>query len=248
MTVKSQITNVGVDTCYSCHSEDKILTDMVNMTLSSVLIQAFVIEGNKSENSKCSCSNTFHPGCNVSLLFVLLIFSFCYFLRTVTSCSADVPVTTPPPTTPPPTTQGTNATTPAPVTNTTSPAPPPTPTPTPTLPPPNTGEYSVNLDNTPCLLANFGLRIGIKQGEVRSETPNDHTVVMALRFPRSYTDVLPQTLLMDVFLFPLTQTYQEMNLEPNKTTPTGWCGVNSSELQLVSSNMTIVLTFINVSP
>ncbi|XP_034453777.1 lysosome-associated membrane glycoprotein 2 isoform X2 [Hippoglossus hippoglossus] len=169
VTVKSQITNVGVDTCYSCNSKDMILTDMVNMTLSSVLIQAFVSEGNKSEN--------------------------------ITSCSADQPVTSPPPTT-----QGTNATTPAPVTNATSTAPPPTTTPTPTLPPPNTGKYSVNSDNTTvCLLADFGLRISIKQGE----------------------------------------TYQEMNLEPNKTTASGSCGVNSSELQLVSSTMTIMLTFIN---
>ncbi|XP_062249095.1 lysosome-associated membrane glycoprotein 2 isoform X2 [Platichthys flesus] len=190
VTVKSQITKVGVDTCYSCDSKDMIITDMVNMTLSSVLIQAFVSEGNKSEN--------------------------------ITSCSADsppttAPPTTAPPTTPPPTTQGTNATTPAPVTNATTPAPapvtnattpapPPTPTPTPTLLPPNIGKYSLNSDNsTVCLLATFGLRIGIKQGE----------------------------------------TFQEMNLDANETKASGSCGINSSELQLVSSTMTIMLTFIN---
>ncbi|XP_053284485.1 lysosome-associated membrane glycoprotein 2 isoform X4 [Pleuronectes platessa] len=199
VTVKSQITNVGLDTCYSCSSKDMILTDMVNMTLSSMLIQAFVSEGNKSE--------------------------------IITSCSADSPPTSPPttsppttsppttspppttlppttllPTTPPPTTQGTNATTPAPVTNATTPAPPPTPTPTPTLPPPIIGKYSLNSDNsTVCLLATFGLRIGIKQGE----------------------------------------TYQEMNLDANETKASGSCGVNSSELKLVSSTMTIMLTFIN---
>ncbi|XP_051274824.1 lysosome-associated membrane glycoprotein 2 isoform X2 [Dicentrarchus labrax] len=166
-TVKPHITDVGLDTCYSCNSKDTIEADAVNQTLWNVLIQAFVINGNKSEN--------------------------------ITSCPADVPVTTVTPTT--------HATsTAAPVTNATTAAP-PTTTPTPTLPPPSTGKYSIKPDDnsTACLLATFGLRIGVKQAD----------------------------------------KYQEMNFDPNGTTVSGSCGVNSSELVLVSNTMTITFTFTN---
>ncbi|XP_022616040.1 lysosome-associated membrane glycoprotein 2 isoform X1 [Seriola dumerili] len=133
VTVKPQITNVGVDTCYSCKSEDVIQADFVNMTLWNVLIQAFVSNGSKSEK--------------------------------ITSCKADTPTTPVPPTT-----HATSTTTAAPVTNSTSTAPPPTTTPTPTLPPPITGNYSIKSGNsTACLLANFGLRIGFRQGEKYQE-------------------------------------------------------------------------------
>ncbi|XP_035525454.1 lysosome-associated membrane glycoprotein 2 [Morone saxatilis] len=171
VTMKPHITNVGLDTCYSCKSKDTIEADGVNQTLWNVLIQAFVSNGNKSEN--------------------------------ITSCAADLPVTTVSPTT--------HATsTPAPVTNATTAAPPtttPTTTPTPTLPPPSTGKYSIKPDDnsTACLLATFGLRIGVKQAD----------------------------------------KYQEMNFDPNGTTVSGSCGVNSSELVLVSNTMTIMLTFTN---
>ncbi|XP_040904870.1 lysosome-associated membrane glycoprotein 2 isoform X2 [Toxotes jaculatrix] len=124
VTTKPQITNVGVDTCYSCKSKDLIQADLVNVTLSDVLIQAFVSNGSKSEQ--------------------------------ITSCKADQPTTPAPPTT-----HSTNATTPPPTT---------TPTPTPTLPTPTTGKYSINtVNSTACLLANFGLRIGLKQGEKYQE-------------------------------------------------------------------------------
>ncbi|CAB1456225.1 unnamed protein product [Pleuronectes platessa] len=210
VTVKSQITNVGLDTCYSCSSKDMILTDMVNMTLSSMLIQAFVSEGNKSENiTSCSADSpttsppTTSPSPTTLLPTTLLPTTPPPTTQGTNATTPGTNATTP---APPPTTQGTNATTPAPVTNATTPAPPPTPTPTPTLPPPIIGKYSLNSDNsTVCLLATFGLRIGIKQGE----------------------------------------TYQEMNLDANETKASGSCGVNSSELKLVSSTMTIMLTFIN---
>lgn len=78
VTMKPQITNVGVDTCYSCKSKDMIQADLVNMTLSDVLIQAFVSNGSKSENSKCRCDDTSHPGCNISLPFLLMIYSVCF--------------------------------------------------------------------------------------------------------------------------------------------------------------------------
>lgn len=65
MTATPQITDVGLNTCYSCKSKDMIQADLVNMTLSNVLIQAFVSNGSRSENSKCSCSLTSHPGSNI---------------------------------------------------------------------------------------------------------------------------------------------------------------------------------------
>ncbi|CAJ1058894.1 lysosome-associated membrane glycoprotein 2 isoform X1 [Xyrichtys novacula] len=116
----------------------------------------------------------------------------------ITSCRADIPATTPPPTTHAPTT-----TTVAPTTPTTPPT-----TPTPTLPTPGIGKYIVKPENgTACLLAEFGLRIGLKLGE----------------------------------------KYQEMNLDSNTTSASGKCGVNSSELVLVSDTMSIMLTFTNDS-
>lgn len=45
-----------------------------------------------------------------------------------------------------------------------------------------------------------------------------------------------------------TQKYEEMNLDPVGTNASGLCGVNSSELTLVSNNMKIVFTFANVRP
>ncbi|XP_039669160.1 lysosome-associated membrane glycoprotein 2 isoform X1 [Perca fluviatilis] len=166
VAVKPRITDVGVDTCYSCKSKDMIEADKVNQTLWNVLIQAFVSNNRTSEN--------------------------------ITSCPADVPTTTVAPTTHAPST-----TTAAPVTNSTTIAPSPTTTPTPTLPTPTTGKYSIKHDenSTACLIANIGLRIGFKQ--------------------------------------------EEMNFDPNGTKVSGSCGVNSSELILMSNTMTIMLTFTN---
>ncbi|CAN9515157.1 unnamed protein product [Ophioblennius macclurei] len=168
--------HVTMDTCYSCNSEEAIVMESVNITMQNVLIQAFVNNGSKSEN--------------------------------ITSCAADVPSPSPP--TPPPTpSPTTNATTVEPVTNVTSAAPTTTPTttatttPTPTLPVPTTGNYSLKAANQTCLLANFGLRIGYKQGG----------------------------------------KYQEQNFEPTDATMSGSCGVNSSELVLVSKQMTLIFTF-----
>ncbi|XP_076594861.1 lysosome-associated membrane glycoprotein 2 isoform X2 [Chaetodon auriga] len=167
VTVKPHITDVDMDTCYSCKSNDMIETDLVNQTLWNVLIQAFVSNGSKSEQ--------------------------------ISSCAADLPTTAVP------TTHSTSTTPVAPVTNAT--APPPTTTPTPTLPTPSTGKYSIKPDDnsTACLLASFGLRIGYKQAD----------------------------------------KYQEMNFDPNGTTVSGSCGVNSSELVLASNTMTIMFTFTN---
>ncbi|XP_059201824.1 lysosome-associated membrane glycoprotein 2 isoform X1 [Centropristis striata] len=167
VAVKPKITDVAVDTCYSCQSKDTLESDLVNQTLWNVLIQAFVSNNSTSEN--------------------------------YTTCAADTPTTPVAPTTHP-----TSLPTTAPVTNATTPTAPPTTTPTPTLPPPTTGKYSFKPDEntTACLMANFGLRISYKQ--------------------------------------------EEMNFDPNGTSVSGSCGVNSSELVLVSTQqMTIKLTFTN---
>ncbi|XP_051937064.1 lysosome-associated membrane glycoprotein 2 isoform X1 [Hippocampus zosterae] len=164
VNMRPQITDVSMNTCYACKSEETIQSDSVNQTLWNVLIQAFISNGTQSEN--------------------------------LTTCSADLNTT---PTASP--------TTVAPVTNTTTSTHAPTTSPAPTLPTPSTGRFAIKPDenSTACLLANFALRIGVKQGE----------------------------------------KYQEINLDPNMTTVSGSCGVNTSELVLVSNAMTIALTFIN---
>ncbi|XP_074505487.1 lysosome-associated membrane glycoprotein 2 isoform X2 [Sebastes fasciatus] len=88
----------------------------------------------------------------------------------ITSCDADVPTTpVPPTTTTTPAAPVTNST--IPVTNSTTP--PPTTPPTPTLPAPTIGTYSIKPDenSTACLMANFGLRVGVMKEEMNFE-PN----------------------------------------------------------------------------
>ncbi|XP_071313422.1 lysosome-associated membrane glycoprotein 2 isoform X2 [Trachinotus anak] len=101
VTVKPQITNVGLDTCYSCKSEDMIQADLVNMTLWNVLMQAFVSNGSKSEKiTSCKADipttpvpPTTHSTSTTTAAPV-----------TNTTSTAPPPTTTPTPTLPPPTT------------------------------------------------------------------------------------------------------------------------------------------------
>ncbi|XP_063350582.1 lysosome-associated membrane glycoprotein 2 isoform X2 [Pelmatolapia mariae] len=169
------IKNIGMDTCYSCKSEYLIESGDVNVTLWDVLIQAFISDGNKSsEISSCPAdqpvsSTTAGP-------------------NTTTTAAPNATTTTVPTTAPNTTTIAPNTTTLAPNTttiapNTTTLAPNtttttvPTTTPVPTLPVPSTGNYSIRADEngTVCLLANFGLRIGIK-GEEMNLDPNTANV------------------------------------------------------------------------
>lgn len=81
--------------------------------------------------------------------------TFAFFA--VTSCAADMPVTTPAaPTTPTPQ-------------NTTTPVAPTTAAPSPPLPKPPTGNYNVTtaeVNGTICLMATLGLRVAFMDGEV----------------------------------------------------------------------------------
>ncbi|KAM9414179.1 lysosome-associated membrane glycoprotein 2 isoform 2-T2 [Salvelinus alpinus] len=59
VTGKSIITNVSVDTYYSCKSEDVLTVESVIQTLYDVALQAFVINGSKSDNDTvCSADMT----------------------------------------------------------------------------------------------------------------------------------------------------------------------------------------------
>lgn len=69
VTVTPHITDVGMDTCYSCKSRQTFEDESVNQTLWNVLIQAFVSNNSKSEVRKCRCSAIFHPALTISLLF-----------------------------------------------------------------------------------------------------------------------------------------------------------------------------------
>ncbi|KAJ4945870.1 hypothetical protein JOQ06_023548 [Pogonophryne albipinna] len=205
--VKPQIKNVGVDTCYSCKSEDTYKTDSVRQTLWNVLIQAFVINNSTSENIT-PCAADVPPTTPAALTTTTN--STTTDAPVTNSTTTDAPVTNSTTTDAPVTNSTTtdapvtnSTTTDAPPTNSTTTAPPPTPTPSPTLPAPTTGKYKLQPDvnSTACLLADFGLRFKIKD--------------------------------------------EEMNFEPNGTAVTGKCEVNSSELVLTSSTVTIKFTFTN---
>ncbi|XP_029626508.1 lysosome-associated membrane glycoprotein 2 isoform X2 [Salmo trutta] len=59
VTVKSIITNVSVDTYYSCKSENVLTVESVIQTLYDVALQAFVINGSKSDtDTVCSADMT----------------------------------------------------------------------------------------------------------------------------------------------------------------------------------------------
>lgn len=47
------ITGIGLETCYSCKSNDVIENKLVNQTLWNVLIQAFITSSTKSDKCKC---------------------------------------------------------------------------------------------------------------------------------------------------------------------------------------------------
>lgn len=54
VTVYPNITDVGLDTFYSCMSEETLAAASVNQTLWNVLIQAFVSNGTLGKNRKCT--------------------------------------------------------------------------------------------------------------------------------------------------------------------------------------------------
>ncbi|CAI5652616.1 unnamed protein product [Oreochromis niloticus] len=172
------IKNIGMDTCYSCKSEDLIESGDVNITLWDVLIQAFISDGNKSsEISSCPAdkpvsSTTAGPNTTTTAAP-----NATTTLAPNTTTLAPNTTTLAPNTTtlaPNTTTLAPNTTTLAPNTTTTTV---PTTTPVPTLPVPSTGNYSIRAgeNGTVCLLANFGLRIGIK-GEEMNLDPNSANV------------------------------------------------------------------------
>uniref|UniRef100_A0A3Q0S346 Lysosomal-associated membrane protein 2 n=1 Tax=Amphilophus citrinellus TaxID=61819 RepID=A0A3Q0S346_AMPCI len=73
VTTMPTITNVGVDTSYSCKSAEELKGGAVSMTLSDVLIQAFISDGVMSDSSKYMCCDTAHPGYSVSHICLQLL-------------------------------------------------------------------------------------------------------------------------------------------------------------------------------
>ncbi|XP_007569759.1 lysosome-associated membrane glycoprotein 2 isoform X1 [Poecilia formosa] len=144
VTTKPDITDVGVNTSYSCKSKDTLVASLqANMTLSDVLIQAFIVGGNRSKNlTTCPADTPVTPT-----------------PTHVTNATTVAPVT--------------NATTVAPVTNATTVAPPTTPTPTLPTPTVGNYSIRHDANSTACLLANFGLRIGFTQNKKYQEVNFD---------------------------------------------------------------------------
>ncbi|XP_008418857.1 lysosome-associated membrane glycoprotein 2 isoform X1 [Poecilia reticulata] len=146
ITVKTKpdITDVGMNTSYSCKSKDTLVASLrANMTLSDVLIQAFIVSGNRSKNlTTCRADEPVTPT-----------------PTHVTNATTVAPAT--------------NATTVAPATNATTVAPPTTPTPTLPTPTVGNYSIRHDANSTACLLANFGLRIGFTQNKKYQEVNFD---------------------------------------------------------------------------
>ncbi|KAM9795235.1 lysosome-associated membrane glycoprotein 2 [Neosynchiropus ocellatus] len=186
VTVKPTITGVDTDTSYSCKSSEMIQAQSVNQTLWNVLIQAFITNGQQSDN--------------------------------FTSCAADTPTPTAAPTKPPVTTASA----------------PTTPIPTPTMPDPTIGKYNVTPENsTTCLLAQFGLRLGVKLGDKYEEMNLNASKVT----PSGLCNVNGSELLLESDTMTIkmsftndTKKFRLHGFEVNGTTSSGakFSGINSS--------------------
>ncbi|XP_056141413.1 lysosome-associated membrane glycoprotein 2 isoform X2 [Lampris incognitus] len=96
VSVKPAITNVGVDTCYSCKSKEEFTDEAVNQTLSDVLIQAFV---NGSKSDKLTLCTADLPVTTVAPTTHVITTTT---VTNVTTTTTTIPTTTIPTTTPTP--------------------------------------------------------------------------------------------------------------------------------------------------
>ncbi|KAK1904550.1 Lysosome-associated membrane glycoprotein 1 [Dissostichus eleginoides] len=271
---KPQIKDVGVDTCYSCKSEDTYETDSVRQTLWNVLIQAFVINNSTSENiTPCAADVPITPAA------AIIIIPPTTFPPTTTTTAPPTTTTTVPPTTTttvPPTTTTTvpptTTTTVPPTTTTTAPptttttAPPTTtttapPTTTTTVPPTTTTEAPVtNSTTTDAPITNSTTTDAPVTNSTTTDAPPTNSTTIAPPPTPTPTPTLPAPTTGKYMLQPDVNSTacllanfglrfkikdEEMNFEPNGTAVTGKCEVNSSELVLTSSTVTIKFTFTN---
>lgn len=215
VTAVPQITNVGIDTCYSCKSEETLVTRSVNQTLWNVLIQAFVSNGTLSENGEHLRNHPpFWFSCFSRLHSSVLLHSHHLCRRpdhnhggphhSFHNSSHHYPH------------------------------------PHPHAHPPRPHHRKLQLE---CRQERHSLSARQLWPEDRRQagkrTSATHTVL------RWSTTVTPGCLIL--FCPSLEQKYEEMNLDPNGTIVSGSCGVNSSQLVLMSDAVNITLTFTNVS-
>ncbi|RVE67445.1 hypothetical protein OJAV_G00103310 [Oryzias javanicus] len=235
VTQKSEMSEIDLNTCYFCKSQDVVQAGLTTMTLWDVLIQAFITKGTPSqEMTLCAADSSTTPTTTTTTpttttttnattttstttnatTTTSTTTNATTTTSTTTNATTTTSTTTNATTTAPPTTNATttappttNATTTAPpTTNATTTTPSTTASPTPTLPPPSTGKYNLTTpNNTVCLLASFALQI-------------------------SYTK---------------DGKKEELNLDPSVTKASGLCGDSSSELELVSDQMTLTMAFTN---
>ncbi|XP_035982800.1 lysosome-associated membrane glycoprotein 2 isoform X1 [Fundulus heteroclitus] len=105
VTAKPDITNVDMDTCYSCKSKDEIQASAeVNMTLSDVLIQAFVVDGSRSQNLTTCAADTPTPAPTPTPTPTHNVTNATTVAPTTNASTTAVPPTTPAPTLPTPAT------------------------------------------------------------------------------------------------------------------------------------------------
>ncbi|KAK5924848.1 hypothetical protein CgunFtcFv8_017425 [Champsocephalus gunnari] len=246
--VKPQIKDVGVDTCYSCKSEDTYETDLVRQTLWNVLIQAFVINNSTSENIT-PCAADVLPTTPAALT------------TTTDSTTTDAPVTDSTTTDAPVTNSTTtdapvtnSTTTDAPVTNSTTTDAPVTNSTTTDAPVTNSTTTDAPVTNSTTTDAPVTNSTTTDAPPTNSTTtappPPTPTPTPTLPAPTTgkymlQPDVNSTACLLADFGLRFKIKDEEMNFEPNGTAVTGKCEVNSSELVLTSSTVTIKFTFTN---
>uniref|UniRef100_A0A3P9HWJ4 Lysosomal-associated membrane protein 2 n=1 Tax=Oryzias latipes TaxID=8090 RepID=A0A3P9HWJ4_ORYLA len=247
VTQKAHISEIDLNTCYSCKSQDIVQAEGTTMTLWNVLIQAFIPDGRMSQDITLCAADAVTTTAPTTT-------STTTTAPTTTSTTTTAPPTTNTTTTAPPTTNTT--TTAPPTTNTTTTAPPTTNTTT-TAPP------TTNTTTTAPPTTNTTTTAPPTTNTTTTAPPTTNTTTTAPPTTTSPTPTLPPpstgkynlttpnntVCLLASFAVRISFTQdgknEEMNLDPAVTKASGQCGENSSELELVSDQMTLTLAFTN---
>uniref|UniRef100_A0A3P9K3N1 Lysosomal-associated membrane protein 2 n=1 Tax=Oryzias latipes TaxID=8090 RepID=A0A3P9K3N1_ORYLA len=237
VTQKAQISEIDLNTCYSCKSQDIIQAEGTTMTLWNVLIQAFIPDGRMSQDiTLCAADavTTTAPTTTSTTTTAPTTTNTTTTAPTTTNTTTTAPPVTNTTTTAPPTTNTT--TTAPPVTNTTTTAPPTTNTTTTAPPTTNTTTTAPPVTNTtttapPTTTSPTPTLPPPSTGKYNLTTPNNTVCLLASFAVR--------------ISFTQAGKNEEMNLDPAVTKASGQCGENSSELELVSDQMTLTLAFTN---
>ncbi|XP_028315470.1 lysosome-associated membrane glycoprotein 2 isoform X2 [Gouania willdenowi] len=250
--VRPHIPDVELGTCYTCKSKDTIhISPTVNMTLWNVVIQAFISDGAKSQKTTpCPADGPPYPSPT----------SITTTASTTTTTAASTTTTTAASTT---TASTTTASTTAASTTTASTTAASTTTASTTAASTTTASTTAASTTTASTTA-ASTTTASTTATSNTTTPNATTPTTTPTTPSTPTPTLPTPTTGNFSVTPVNSTdacllfnvglrigykqenkYVEKNFDSNKAEFSGSCGVNSSDIVLVSDPITFRFTFTN---